>query len=46
MQAIARSLYARGLIVDSEPEIWPSDEAAAKALNFPTQFIRAMGTAR
>ncbi|KAF2447201.1 NAD(P)-binding protein [Karstenula rhodostoma CBS 690.94] len=45
MQAIAKSLHARGLVADAELEIWPSDEAAAKALQFPAQFIRAMGTA-
>ncbi|KAJ4356343.1 uncharacterized protein N0V89_004375 [Didymosphaeria variabile] len=45
MQAIANSLYARGLVVDPELEIWPSDEEAAEALHFPAQFIRAMGTA-
>ncbi|KAJ4297759.1 hypothetical protein N0V90_005654 [Kalmusia sp. IMI 367209] len=41
---MAKSLHARGLVVDSEVEVWPSDEAAAQALHFPTQFIRAMGT--
>lgn len=46
MQAIAQSLHARGLVADPELEIWPSDEAAAKALQFPAQFIRAMGTSR
>ncbi|KAL5378872.1 hypothetical protein DPSP01_008805 [Paraphaeosphaeria sporulosa] len=45
MRAIAQSLHARGLVADPEVELWPSDEAAAKALKFPVQFIRAMGTA-
>ncbi|KAF2652652.1 NAD(P)-binding protein [Lophiostoma macrostomum CBS 122681] len=45
MEALAKSLYARGLVADSEVETWPSDEAAAQALHFPAQFIRAMGTA-
>ena len=46
MQALAKSLHARGLVIDSELEEWPSDEAAAEALHFPALFIRAMGTAR
>ena len=46
MKALSRSLEARGLLRDSELKIWPSDETAARALNFPSQFIRAMGTAR
>lgn len=46
MEALAKSLHARGLVASSELETWPSDAEAAEALHFPAQFIRAMGTAR
>ena len=46
MEALAKSLHARGLVVDSELATWPSDAAAAQALRFPQAYIRAMGIAR
>ncbi|KAI0384227.1 NAD(P)-binding protein [Hypomontagnella monticulosa] len=45
MQGIAKALYARGLVSEPEPQVWPSYEMAADVLSFPRQHIRAMGTA-
>lgn len=44
MQRLAQGLYARGLVLEPEPKIWPSDEFAAESLGWPPQYARAMGT--
>lgn len=46
MQRIAKGLHARGLVMEPEPQIWPSDEMAAEYLGFPPLLVRAMCTHR
>ena len=46
MQRLAEALHARGLVVEPQAEIWPSDEIAAEYLGFPRLYVRAMGTSR
>ncbi len=46
MDRLAEGLYKRGLVVDPNPQIWPSDDMAAEYLGFPRPYIRAMGTSR
>lgn len=46
MEGLANCLHARGLITESEAQIWPSYEMAAEYLGWPPQYVRAMGTAR
>ncbi|KAL1593713.1 hypothetical protein SLS60_010445 [Paraconiothyrium brasiliense] len=36
---LAAALYARGLVLSSRPEVWPSAEAAAKAFGVPAKFV-------
>ncbi|KAF5624583.1 hypothetical protein F52700_9752 [Fusarium sp. NRRL 52700] len=42
MDKIAEGLYARGLVDDPSPKIWPNYDVAADALGFPRRFIRPM----
>ena len=37
---LAVALHARGLVTDSRMQFWPSDEAAAKALGVPVEFVQ------
>jgi hypothetical protein len=46
MQRIAESLYARGLVEEPKAQTWPSYEMAAEYLQFPVQYVRAMGASR
>ncbi|KAF4612842.1 hypothetical protein G7Y89_g15531 [Cudoniella acicularis] len=39
---LAAALKARNLVVDSKTQIWPSDEAAAKSLGVPVQFVQLL----
>ncbi|KAF5986568.1 hypothetical protein FCOIX_1382 [Fusarium coicis] len=42
MDKIAEGLYARGLVDEPTPKIWPNYDVAADALGFPRRFIRPM----
>ncbi|KAF5258512.1 hypothetical protein FOXYS1_10903 [Fusarium oxysporum] len=42
MDKIAEGLYARGLVDEPTPKIWPNYDVAADALGFPRKFIRPM----
>ncbi|KAF5234642.1 hypothetical protein FANTH_11994 [Fusarium anthophilum] len=42
MDKIAEGLYARGLVDEPTPKIWPNYNVAADALGFPRKFIRPM----
>ncbi|KAF5528980.1 hypothetical protein FMEXI_14431 [Fusarium mexicanum] len=42
MDKIAEGLYARGLVDEPAPKIWPNYDVAADALGFPRKFIRPM----
>ncbi|KAF5702473.1 hypothetical protein FMUND_13473 [Fusarium mundagurra] len=42
MDKIAEGLYARGLVDEPSPKIWPDYDVAADALGFPRKFIRPM----
>ncbi|KAG5750720.1 hypothetical protein H9Q69_002579 [Fusarium xylarioides] len=42
MDKIAEGLYARGLVDEPAPKIWPNYDVAADALGFPRRFIRPM----
>ena len=42
LDQLAVALNARGLITDSKIQIWSSDEAAAKALGVPEQFVQPL----
>ncbi|KAH7236700.1 uncharacterized protein BKA55DRAFT_597254 [Fusarium redolens] len=42
MDKIAEGLYARGLVDDPTPKIWPNYDVAADNLGFPRKFIRPM----
>ena len=39
---LAVALHARGLVSEPKTEIWPSDEAAAKSLGVPVQFLQTL----
>jgi hypothetical protein len=39
---LAAALKARGLINDTTIDVWPSDEAAAEAINVPAAFVQAL----
>ncbi|KNB08832.1 hypothetical protein FOXG_09541 [Fusarium oxysporum f. sp. lycopersici 4287] len=43
MDKIAEGLYARGLVDEPTPKIWPNYDVAADALGFPRKFIRPIG---
>jgi hypothetical protein len=36
---LAGALHARSLVASSQPEVWPSNEAAAEALGVPAKFV-------
>ncbi|VTT66164.1 unnamed protein product [Fusarium fujikuroi] len=42
MDKITEGLYARGLVDEPTPKIWPNYDVAADALGFPRKFIRPM----
>ena len=42
MDRLAMALDARGLVTNTETEIWPNDEDAADALGVPVQFLQAL----
>ncbi|KLP19696.1 Uncharacterized protein LW94_4327 [Fusarium fujikuroi] len=42
MDKITEGLYARGLVDEPIPKIWPNYDVAADALGFPRKFIRPM----
>ncbi|KAI7764092.1 hypothetical protein LZL87_006474 [Fusarium oxysporum] len=42
MDKIAEGLYARDLVDEPTPKIWPNYDVAADALGFPRKFIRPM----
>ncbi|KAK4043107.1 NAD(P)-binding protein [Parachaetomium inaequale] len=44
MDRIAGHMHARGLVADPHPQTWPSYDAAADSLEWPRQYVRAMGT--
>ncbi|SCV47291.1 uncharacterized protein FFB14_09740 [Fusarium fujikuroi] len=43
MDKITEGLYARGLVDEPIPKIWPNYDVAADALGFPRKFIRPIG---
>lgn len=40
LDRLAGALHARGLVADTETQIWPSDEVAAEYLGIPAQFVQ------
>lgn len=42
LDGFARALHARSLVKNSEVHVWPSDEAASKALEMPGNFVRSI----
>ncbi|WZH49978.1 3Beta_HSD domain-containing protein [Fusarium acuminatum] len=42
MNKIAKNLYARGLVTEPTPKIWPNYDIAAESLGFPRKFIVPM----
>jgi hypothetical protein len=44
MDRLAAHMHTRGLVADPAPQTWPSYDAAADALEWPRQYVRAMGT--
>ncbi|KAF2877675.1 hypothetical protein BDV95DRAFT_602040 [Massariosphaeria phaeospora] len=44
MDLLARGLHERGLVSSPTARVWPSYDAAAKALGWPALYIKAMGT--
>ncbi|KKP01421.1 hypothetical protein THAR02_06461 [Trichoderma harzianum] len=39
-EGLAKSLYARGLVKEPVPAVWPSVELAEKALGFPSPYVQ------
>lgn len=46
MSGISQALHARGLVKNSEPQVWTSYETAADELDWPRAYIRGMGASR
>lgn len=46
LKTLARGLYSRGLVVQPETQVWPSDEMAAEALAIPVQFMHMIWNSR
>ncbi|KAK7409299.1 hypothetical protein QQX98_008539 [Neonectria punicea] len=44
MQRLAERMHALGLVTETNPRTWPSDEMAAESLGVPLQIVRIMGT--
>ena len=42
LDQLAVALNARNLVTDSKTQIWPNDEAAAKSLGVPVQFVQLL----
>ena len=42
LDRLAGGLNARGLVIDSEIQVWPSDEVAAEALGVPVPFVQPL----